>query len=73
VTAVIGMARSFKVRVVAEGVETLEQLDFLRSHDCDEAQGYLFSRPVAAPQFSRLLKHGIAGMDLSVPPIENRH
>jgi diguanylate cyclase (GGDEF)-like protein/PAS domain S-box-containing protein len=73
VTAVIGMARSFKVRVVAEGVETLEQLEFLRSHDCDEAQGYFFSRPVAAAQFGRLLKSGIKGMDLSVPPIEQRH
>ena len=46
VTAVIGMARSLKLRVVAEGVETLEELAFLRAHQCDEAQGYYFSRPV---------------------------
>ena len=46
VTAVIGMARSLKLRVVAEGVETLEELEFLRAHRCDEAQGFYFSRPL---------------------------
>jgi diguanylate cyclase (GGDEF)-like protein/PAS domain S-box-containing protein len=61
VTAVIGMARSLKLRVVAEGVETLEELKFLRSHQCDEAQGYYFSRPLPAQQFATLLKTGIAG------------
>jgi len=55
VTAVISMARSLKLRVVAEGVETLEQSTFLRNHDCDEAQGYYFSRPVPAHQFAALL------------------
>jgi EAL domain-containing protein (putative c-di-GMP-specific phosphodiesterase class I) len=59
VTAVIGMARSLKLRVVAEGVETQEQLGFLRSHQCDEAQGYYFSRPVPSLQFTRLLGTGI--------------
>src|SRR5579863_1766154 len=59
VTAVIAMARSLKLRVVAEGVETLEELEFLRNHQCDEAQGYYFSRPVPPEQFARLLKSGI--------------
>jgi EAL domain-containing protein (putative c-di-GMP-specific phosphodiesterase class I) len=59
VTAVIGMARGLKLRVVAEGVETLEEAEFLRAHDCDEAQGYYFSRPVTALQFARLLETGI--------------
>ena len=45
VAAMIGMARSLKLRVVAEGVETLEEMEFLRAHQCDEAQGYYFSRP----------------------------
>jgi diguanylate cyclase (GGDEF)-like protein len=59
VTAVIGMARSLKLRIIAEGVETLEQLEFLQAHHCDEAQGYYFSRPVPAEQFARLLRSGI--------------
>src|ERR1700685_4121081 len=46
VTAVISMARSLKLRVVAEGVETESELAFLQAHECDEAQGYFFSRPV---------------------------
>src|SRR5580700_6967377 len=59
VKAVIGMGRSLKLRVVAEGVETQEQLAFLQAHQCDEAQGYYFSRPVLPEQFAKLLKSGI--------------
>jgi EAL domain-containing protein (putative c-di-GMP-specific phosphodiesterase class I) len=61
VTAVIAMARSLKLRVVAEGVETVGELTFLRAHQCDEAQGYYFSRPVSPQQFAILLTTGIAG------------
>jgi EAL domain-containing protein (putative c-di-GMP-specific phosphodiesterase class I) len=60
VTAVISMARSLKLRVVAEGVETFEMLEFLHAHQCEEAQGYYFSRPVPAEQFAKLLKTGIS-------------
>lgn len=59
VTAVISMGRSLKLRVIAEGVETQEELAFLKVHQCDEAQGYYFSRPVPAAQFAILLKSGI--------------
>jgi diguanylate cyclase (GGDEF)-like protein len=59
VTAVISMAQSLKLRVVAEGVETIEQKDFLQAHACDEAQGYYFSRPVPPEQFATLLRTGI--------------
>src|SRR6202166_957573 len=59
VTAVISMARNLKLRVVAEGVETLKELEFLQAHECDEAQGYYFSRPVPAEQFAKLLETGI--------------
>jgi diguanylate cyclase (GGDEF)-like protein/PAS domain S-box-containing protein len=48
VSAVVGIARALKLRVIAEGVETQEQLAFLRRRSCDAAQGYLFSRPVSA-------------------------
>jgi EAL domain-containing protein (putative c-di-GMP-specific phosphodiesterase class I) len=58
VTAVISMARSLALRVIAEGVETLEQVDFLRDHGCDEAQGYFFSRPVPPEAFAALLGEG---------------
>jgi diguanylate cyclase (GGDEF)-like protein/PAS domain S-box-containing protein len=59
VTAVISMGRSLKLRVVAEGVETQEELAFLQAHQCDEAQGYFFSRPLPPKQFAKLLKTGI--------------
>jgi EAL domain-containing protein (putative c-di-GMP-specific phosphodiesterase class I) len=58
VTAVIGMAKSLKLKVIAEGVETLEELEFLRTLHCDAAQGYYFSRPVPAEQFAKLLVTG---------------
>jgi diguanylate cyclase (GGDEF)-like protein/PAS domain S-box-containing protein len=60
VKAVISMGRSLKLRVVAEGVETQEQLAFLQAHLCDEAQGFYFSRPVLPEQFAKLLTTGIA-------------
>ena len=66
VTAVISMARSLRLRVIAEGVETLEQLAFLRSLGCDEAQGFYFSRPVPALQFAQLLAAGIPAAGKSV-------
>jgi diguanylate cyclase (GGDEF)-like protein/PAS domain S-box-containing protein len=59
VTAVISMGRSLKLRVVAEGVETQEELAFLQARQCDEAQGYYFSRPVLPQQFAKLLESGI--------------
>jgi EAL domain-containing protein (putative c-di-GMP-specific phosphodiesterase class I) len=59
VAAVISMGRSLKLRVVAEGVETQEELSFLQAHRCDEAQGYFFSRPVPPQQFAKLLEAGI--------------
>ena len=59
VTAVIAMAQSLRLRVVAEGVGTREEVEFLRANHCDEAQGYYFSRPVSAHAFANLLKTGI--------------
>jgi len=53
--AVIAMAHSLRLRVVAEGVETAEQYRFLEEHQCDEMQGYYFSKPVDALTIARLL------------------
>jgi diguanylate cyclase (GGDEF)-like protein/PAS domain S-box-containing protein len=55
VNSIISLGRSLELRVIAEGVETAEDLAFLRDHKCDEAQGYYFSRPVPAEQFAALL------------------
>lgn len=56
VATIISMGKSLKLKVVAEGVETQEQLAFLRSLNCDEVQGYLLSKPVPAEEFQKLLQ-----------------
>jgi diguanylate cyclase (GGDEF)-like protein/PAS domain S-box-containing protein len=50
VSAIISMGQGLNLRVIAEGVETAEDLAFLKAHNCDEAQGYLFSRPLPAKE-----------------------
>jgi diguanylate cyclase (GGDEF)-like protein/PAS domain S-box-containing protein len=54
--AIIGLAHSLNLQVIAEGVETVDQLELLRSLRCDEVQGYLFSRPMPAEEMTRLVK-----------------
>jgi diguanylate cyclase (GGDEF)-like protein/PAS domain S-box-containing protein len=56
VIAVIGLGKSLHMRVIAEGVETREQLEILREHGCAEGQGYYFSRPVPAIELPQLLQ-----------------
>ena len=56
VSTIISMALQLKHKVIAEGVETVEQLQFLKSAGCDEVQGYLFSRPLPADDFERALR-----------------
>ena len=58
--AILAMAHSLKIRVIAEGVETVEQLRFLRDHGCDEMQGYYFSKPVPAHEFVQLMLNDAA-------------
>jgi len=64
VRAAIAMARGLDIEVAAEGVETITQLEFLRSCKCDLAQGFLISRPVQADKVSSILRSEIAGTRL---------
>jgi diguanylate cyclase (GGDEF)-like protein/PAS domain S-box-containing protein len=63
VRAIISMGRSLNLRVIAEGVETQDQLDFLKLHQCDEAQGFYFSPPLPPQEFARLLRSPLPSSD----------
>ncbi len=63
VHAVIALAHSLKLKVVAEGVETEGQLSYLKTHDCDQVQGYYFSHPLSEDNFQKILRE--------FPPAEN--
>ena len=75
IKAVIELSHALGKRVVAEGVETKPQLDFLRGHDCDEAQGFLLAPPLAAREAtyrlarSAILGHQVLQDDLTQPAI----
>lgn len=60
VSAIIGLAHNLGLEVIAEGVGTQEQLNYLREHGCDHAQGFLFSPPLPPEDFTALLKSGEA-------------
>jgi diguanylate cyclase (GGDEF)-like protein/PAS domain S-box-containing protein len=60
ISAIIGMGRNLHHIVIAEGIETQEQIAYLQSQHCEEGQGYLLSPPVGAEQFGHLLETGIA-------------
>ncbi|GAB2867174.1 hypothetical protein GCM10027277_40190 [Pseudoduganella ginsengisoli] len=70
-TAIIAMAHSLRMSVIAEGVETEAQMQFLRSRHCDYLQGFYFSRPVPAEKFNKMVQDGnqlALSSDLSRPP-----
>lgn len=56
ISAIIGMGRSLELSIIAEGVETVEQLNFLKTLQCEEGQGFLFSKAVTAKDFAQLLQ-----------------
>ena len=68
VRAIITLGHALGLKVVAEGVETLAHLEFLRQHDCDELQGYYFSRPIPALEMEALLCAGDASQTDMNPP-----
>ena len=65
--AIISMGKALGMTVIAEGVETVEQEAFLRSHACDEMQGFLFSKPLPAREMANLLR---AEPQLISPPLQ---
>jgi len=70
VTAVISLARGLNLDVIAEGVETKAQVDFLKSHGCRFMQGYLFSKPLTAPQLERVLRNQLDRSKAEIVPPE---
>jgi diguanylate cyclase (GGDEF)-like protein len=73
VQAIISLAHSLRLTVVAEGVETAEQVAFLQKHGCDQYQGYYFSRPVEAAAFAELLRTGASSDGDSTSDAERTH
>jgi diguanylate cyclase (GGDEF)-like protein len=69
VRSIIGLGHQFQLRVIAEGVETKEQLDFLRVNGCDEIQGYYFSRPLPADEFMKFI-NGNPVLELAPPTLK---
>jgi EAL domain-containing protein (putative c-di-GMP-specific phosphodiesterase class I) len=70
--AIIAMAKRLRMRVVAEGVETAEQRDFLRRNQCDEAQGFLFSRAVPFAKIVEYLRPQSPSVRGTVTPFPRR-
>ncbi len=58
VNAMVAMGHKLRLDVIAEGVETVEQLSFLKTAGCDEIQGFLFSKPLPADEFREIIESG---------------
>jgi EAL domain-containing protein (putative c-di-GMP-specific phosphodiesterase class I) len=69
--AIIAMAHSLKMEVIAEGVETKEQMEFLAGRDCFDMQGYYFCRPVPAEKISQMLENGMITGNMRLLPVKS--
>jgi diguanylate cyclase (GGDEF)-like protein/PAS domain S-box-containing protein len=67
--AIISMAKSLRLKVIAEGVENEAQMSFLRSHQCDEIQGYYFSKPLTVDKVADKLLEGQQHPRILLPPV----
>jgi EAL domain-containing protein (putative c-di-GMP-specific phosphodiesterase class I) len=65
--AIIAMGTTLNLNVIAEGVETSEQVRFLQAHQCNEMQGYYFSKPIPGDEFAQLLRTGKALVHEDLP------
>jgi diguanylate cyclase (GGDEF)-like protein/PAS domain S-box-containing protein len=72
VSAVIGLARSLGMSVIAEGVETAAQVEFLRERECDELQGFLFSRPIPPEELAQLARTRTTLLPEGLPPARTK-
>ena len=70
-TAIISMAKSLNLKVIAEGVEDEAQMSFLRAHQCDEIQGYYFSKPLAVDKVAEKLRGEVLQALGNYPPTQN--
>ena len=64
----MGLGRTLSLTVIAEGVETKEQEEFLRDHACDQSQGYYFSKPISPEDFASFMKAQMASGNV-YPPV----
>jgi EAL domain-containing protein (putative c-di-GMP-specific phosphodiesterase class I) len=70
VSAIVSLGHTLNLKVIAEGVETPEQLEFLQMLGCDQYQGYHYSRPMPAAEFAELIRHDASGHEAATPAIE---
>ncbi len=64
--AIISLAKSLELKITAEGVETQDQFEYIKSHGCNEIQGYYFSRPIPADALAKLLQTGVTGSESAI-------
>jgi len=70
VSAIVSLGHTLNLKVIAEGVETPEQLEFLQMLGCDQYQGFHYSRPMPAEEFAELIRRDGSGPEAAAPAID---